>query len=218
MKSWYCEHNFNFWKQLQLLIIFAKRSLIDVWQGSKYASVSDFEYISVPNVRRLHRICLNNFGTCLNIPKYAWMCLNIPEWLLFFPHCNPLSTWTGGYLFQYLSESKSYSLKDYQVVFVKRQNLLFSVIAGSIWFAFCFKINILQDFTLHSVIDYVRSQSLKTQHFHHEKPFELAYNCRQKFENCNANVKKIFTLLFFVMQLFCVNSRPVSVSISNIIL
>ena len=156
--------------------------------------------------------------TCLNIPKYAWMCLNIPEWLLFFPHCNPLSTWTGGYLFQYLSESKSYSLKDYQVVFVKRQNLLFSVIAGSIWFAFCFKINILQDFTLHSVIDYVRSQSLKTQHFHHEKPFELAYNCRQKFENCNANVKKIFTLLFFVLQIFCVNSRPVSVSISNIIL
>ena len=83
---------------------------------------------------------------CLNIPKYAWMCLNVPEWLLLFPHCNPLSTWTGGYLFQYLSECKSYSLKDYQAVFVKRQNLLFSVIAGSIWFAFCFKLNIFTRF------------------------------------------------------------------------
>ena len=26
-------------------------------------------------------MCLNNF--CLNMPKYAWMCLNIPEWYLF---------------------------------------------------------------------------------------------------------------------------------------
>ena len=63
--------------------------------------------------------------------------------LVLFPHCNPLSTRTHGYLIQFLLETKSYSLKNYEDVFLKRQNLVFSIAAGSIWF-FCFQLNIFQ--------------------------------------------------------------------------
>ena len=41
MKKWYCENNLR--KQLQVLTIFATLSIVDIWQGSEYASVSDFE-------------------------------------------------------------------------------------------------------------------------------------------------------------------------------
>ena len=37
------------------------RSIVNVRQGSEYASVSDFEYISVLNMPRLHRV--------LNMPE-----------------------------------------------------------------------------------------------------------------------------------------------------
>ena len=62
MKSWYCQNNLR--KQLQLLTIFATHSIVDVWQSSKYASVSDLEYTRVLNMPWLHRV-LNkkNFTT-----------------------------------------------------------------------------------------------------------------------------------------------------------
>ena len=80
--------------------VFIKCSIVDVWQGSEYALVSDFEYTRVLNLSGLHRvlnmpecaqiifehtwICLDNFWTYLNMPKYVWICLNLPEWLLFY--------------------------------------------------------------------------------------------------------------------------------------
>ena len=99
VKSWYCEN--NLWK-LQLLTIFAKHSIVDVWKGFEYASVFNFKYIMdtrVLNMVGLRRfwICLYNFWTCLNMPKCVWIYLNLTEWLLFylFPHCNPvyLNVW-----------------------------------------------------------------------------------------------------------------------------
>ena len=62
MKSWYCENNYN---NLQKIIIavscFAKRSIVDDWRGSQYASSSEY-----PRV--------------LNSPVF-WICLvlNVPE-------------------------------------------------------------------------------------------------------------------------------------------
>ena len=53
-----------------------------------------------------------------------------------FPHCNPLSSWTGGYLFQRLQGDRGYSLKEHETSSLKRQNLVFSIVAGSIWFIF----------------------------------------------------------------------------------
>ena len=75
------------------------------------------------------------------MPEYAEMTfvLHFP-----FPHLfyNPFSTWTGGYLFKCLHGTRGYSLKDYEDVFLKRQNLIFSIAAGSISSAFCFRLNI----------------------------------------------------------------------------
>ena len=65
------------------------------------------------------------------MPEYAWMCLNLHEWLLFyFLVVIPcLLERVATYYY------RGYSLKDYEVVFLfKRQNLIFSTIAGSIWF------------------------------------------------------------------------------------
>ena len=55
----------------------------------------------------------------------------------FFP-CPPERVVT--YLAFY--ESWSYCLKKHEAVFLKRQNLIFPIAAGSIWFVFCFRLNI----------------------------------------------------------------------------
>ena len=45
------------------------------------------------------------------------------------------------YLFQSLHETRSDSLKERKAVFLKRQNLIFPLVAGNIWSFFCFKLN-----------------------------------------------------------------------------
>ena len=50
---------------------------------------------------------------------YAWMCLNLPEWLLFYILVIPY-------------------LKEPTTVFLDSKNLIFSVVAGSIWICFFF--------------------------------------------------------------------------------
>ena len=100
-----------------------------IYQCSKYASCS--QYNSVQNIAGLYNICqgytgfwiyLNNswlcldispgyIWVCLNMLKYTWICLNLPKFFFFFfffftfSHCNPLSAWTGDYLFQRLHET-----------------------------------------------------------------------------------------------------------------
>ena len=100
------------------------------------------------------RIYLNNSWICLNIPDYVWTCQNMHEYAKIclngfcfrfspFLHLfyNPLSTWTHDYLFECLQETRGYSLKIHGAVFLKRQNLIFPVAAGSTWFVF-FRLNI----------------------------------------------------------------------------
>ena len=80
--------------------------------------------------------------------EYAWICLDLSEWLLFyispFPHLfhNLLSTWTLSYLFEYLQQTRGYSLKEHKAAFLKREKLIFSIAAVSISFAFRFSLNI----------------------------------------------------------------------------
>ena len=85
------------------------------------------------------------------MPEYVGICVNtpkLPEWLLFyvspFLHLfyNPFSTWALDYLFERLEETRAYNLKEYEAVFFKRQNLTFSIVAGSISFVFCLILNI----------------------------------------------------------------------------
>ena len=106
-----------------------------VYQSSEYASVTQGNWI-----------CQNISGfvwICRNMPKYAWICRNIREyaeicvnmpksvWRAFalrFPVSpfvlQSLPTWTRGYLFERLQDTRGYSLKEHEVVFLKRHNLI----------------------------------------------------------------------------------------------
>ena len=43
-------------------------------------------------------------------------------------------------VFERLQEVRGHSLKEHEAVFLKRQNLIFSIAAGSILFVFCLKL------------------------------------------------------------------------------
>ena len=79
---------------------------------------------------------------CVNVPKSAWMAFVLLQ------HCNPLCAWLSGYLFQCLYETRSYSLKEDKVVFLKRQILIFPIVGESIWFFCCFRLNISKRFLI----------------------------------------------------------------------
>ena len=67
------------------------------------------------------------------------------DFVLHFPFpnlfYNRLSSSTRGYLVERLQETRGCSLKD-EAAFLKRQNFIFSVAAGSISFGFCLILNI----------------------------------------------------------------------------
>ena len=44
---------------LKLLIIFAKRSILDVWQGSKYTSTVFLGTLTFANLHHSHNTCLS---------------------------------------------------------------------------------------------------------------------------------------------------------------
>ena len=116
-----------------------------IYGGSEYASVrqgSGYAWI-----------CLKNFWIYLIMTKYVWICLNMLEYAgiyllddfcVTFPLCNPLSTWMRGYLSQNLHETISCSLKEHEVVFLTRQNLIFYLVAGSINLIFVLDLIFLQ--------------------------------------------------------------------------
>ena len=70
--------------------------------------------------------------------EYTWICLS--GFCFICTHCNPLSSWMYGCLFQRSLQSKG----TWDDFFIKRQNLIFSRVAGSIWFVFCLRLNIFQ--------------------------------------------------------------------------
>ena len=47
-----------------------------------------------------------------------------------------------GYLSQHLHKTRSFSLKENDAVFLETQNLIFSRVAASVLFGFCFRVNI----------------------------------------------------------------------------
>ena len=80
---------------------------------------------------------------CRNMLEYTWIYLNLLNGFCFtFPHFNPLSTRTRGHLLQNLHNTRK-NRKKHEADFLKRQTLIFSAVTGSIWFAFCFRLNSL---------------------------------------------------------------------------
>ena len=114
----YFAMTFNLWKHLQPLTILAKRFIVDVWQGSEYAS--DFEYASVLNIPAFWTYQVCEYARVLNmlmvlnmsgfwiynsfkyvrvtesfeyawiIPGYVWLCLNVPRsvWIAFVSYLH----------------------------------------------------------------------------------------------------------------------------------
>ena len=80
VKSWYWKNILQ--KQQQLLTIFAKFSIVHVWQGSIHASVSDFKYTGVLNMSGVRQ------GS-----EYARMILNILEYAEIWVTVSKLSEW-----------------------------------------------------------------------------------------------------------------------------
>ena len=61
------------------------------------------------------------------------MCLNLPEWLLFFfPIVIPCRLGCVVTYFKVYELTRSYDLRDCVAVFLKRQNLILYIVAGSI--------------------------------------------------------------------------------------
>ena len=153
----------------------------------------------------------------MEISEYAKICMNVPksDWLAFvlFPQCNPSSIWMLGYLFQSLYKTKSNILKNYEAAFLKTQNLIFSIVAGSIWFVFCFRLKSFSRFqtTLFTYVPISKNIILSPQ-----KALWTRIKLLQKVENYNAKVKKNVTSprlfrslhsLFLAAQLFYVSWR-----------
>ena len=97
-----------------------------LYQGSEYTTTLNIHLVlNIPRilVYRDYR----GFWMCLwirlLIPKYIWICQNMYKYI-----CICLN----GFCF----------LKETQSVFLKRQYLIFSKVAESIWFVFCFRLNI----------------------------------------------------------------------------
>ena len=76
-----------------------------------------FKYVRVTQGSKYAGTCLNNSWICLIMRQFVKVCLN---WFCFtFAHCNPLSKGTID-------------------CFLESKNLIFSIVAGSIWFCFLF--------------------------------------------------------------------------------
>ena len=103
-----------------------------IYKGSEYAvilQVSEYLWI-IPEYVKL----------CLNMPEYAGICLNG----FYFTFPTVISCLLGLVVtfFQRLHDTRNYSVKEHEGVFLKRQNWIFSLVTGSISFNFCFRQNI----------------------------------------------------------------------------
>ena len=73
---------------------------------------------------------------CLNVLKYVWMCLNLSEWILFyFPTVIPFLLEQVVTYFIVSALNRSYSLRDYEAVFLKR---IFDLFCSSWKYLICF--------------------------------------------------------------------------------
>ena len=113
-----------------------------ICQGFEYGSGSKYE--KVLNVLGLDRllnkpeygwIILKYVWIYLNIREYAGVCVNMPIWWLLF-YISPLQSIIN--LKVWLLHFNVYMKLEVIAIFLTRQNLIFSLVARSIWFDFCF--------------------------------------------------------------------------------
>ena len=97
----------------------------------------------------------------MNMPEHAEIYVNLPKsaWIAFvlFPHCNPLSTWMRGYLFQALWKTRSYCLIEQGCFLQKTKNEFFygswkNLICFLFWTKYFYKI--LIKFTIYKLVHF----------------------------------------------------------------
>ena len=116
-------------------------NIAEFWihQGSE--CVSGSEYARVRNMPGLHRawICFDRpewFLNMPNMPEYVWIYLKLTEFL--FMCLSPFKSFV--YLNAWLLISMKFILWRNEAIFLKRKYLIFSTVAGCIWFTFCLKL------------------------------------------------------------------------------
>ena len=162
------------------------------------------------------RIGLNNFWTCLNMPKYAWMCLNESSCFFLFPHYNPLSIWMRGYL---LISTSTFYIKLKVIAWGITRLLFWS---DKIWFysswkyLICFRANIFTRLQI-TLFNWLCTKLIsKNMILPTRKCLWTSLKLSRKVKHSNANAeKKIvagflarFAQFFSRYNFFYVNSRP----------
>ena len=168
-KSWYLYNKVErTWKDDIMKIIMAvnyfrktlhRRCLIRSWiyEGSEYARVQSMslalnmkgfwiyewsEYVRVIQDSEYTWIVAAYAKLCLNMSSYAGICLK-STWIAFALHCLIVISCLLECVITYFNVYwKIDSLKKHKAVFLTRQNLIFSIVAGIIWFNFCFRRNV----------------------------------------------------------------------------
>ena len=132
----YLKYTLNILQKYTSIQVYSKytKSILHFSKGEYTRVLNMLGLHSILNMPEYARIIFEYVKICVNVPKFAWLAF------VLFPHCNPLSTWRVGYLFQCLHKTRSYSPKNCEAAFLKRQNLIYSIVAGSVSFIFCFKL------------------------------------------------------------------------------
>ena len=90
-------------------------------------------------------------GKFLKMPEYPWTCqkcMNMPmSTRRAFFYMSPIF-FLHVFIFFTCYFNKVYIVRKNEAVFLKTQNSIFSIVAGSAWFVFCFRLNICTRFQI----------------------------------------------------------------------
>ena len=81
-----------------------------IYQGSEYASVSEFAKVLNKQGSEYAWLCLADAWICRYMREYAQIGPN--GFSVIFPYFGTFSTWTRAYLFQRLHKTRNFSLKE----------------------------------------------------------------------------------------------------------
>ena len=126
--EFWISHNSEYARILNMPLVV---SMIGFWICLWFSRYQCSEYARFTQGPEYAWICLKN----------SWICLIMPGsvWVAFVFHVPVVITCLLECIVIYLN--KVYSLKEHEAVFLRRQNLIYSVVAGSTWFVFCFRLN-----------------------------------------------------------------------------
>ena len=155
--------------------------------------VSDFEYTWVLNMPGLIRfwLCLNNSWTCLNMPGYAKICMNMPKSacmaFLLFPIIIPCLPECMINYFNVYTKPEAMS-EGIQGCFPEEIKLDF--FCSSWKYLICFRLNSFERFQITLFNSLSTKWISKTVTIPPQKALWTSLKLSWKVKNCNANYEK----------------------------